>query len=493
VIDSPPRRVWGRRLLRWTIYAAAAVALIFATVVVGAGFDARRRLPDLQPWHRLAPPDEASAHNISATTTLADYLRREQQVMDWVGREIEARQPSERTPMANRYARGSRSSPSRFPQDYNRTFEVEPDTLRGGALLIHGLTDGPYSMRAIASHLVGEGYYALSLRLPGHGTVPAGLAESGSADWNAAVRLGVRHVRARIGNDRPLVIVGYSNGGAMAVRYALDALEDPSLTRPARLILVSPMIGVTPAARLASVISALGSYDYFEKARWLDVLPEYNPFKYNSFPANAGRQTYDVTTELHQLLARAAQDGRLKAFPPVLTFQSLVDATVSTQAVVSALYDRLPTTANELVLFDINRVANLEPFVQPSDLTLIAQLFERRARPYRVTIVSNARPDALDVAARDVAPGTLTPVDRALPLAWPREIFSLSHVALPFPTDDPLYGYAATAQPDGPVALGLLSPRGERAVLTVPIEVLMRVSSNPFFPYITERITEWLR
>ena len=80
------------------------------------------------------------------------------------------------------------------------------------------------------------------------------------------------------------------------MRYALDALEDPSLTRPSRLVLVSPMIGVTPAARLASVISALGSYRYFEKARWLDVLPEYNPFKYNSFPANAGRQTYDVTT-----------------------------------------------------------------------------------------------------------------------------------------------------------------------------------------------------
>ena len=145
------------------------------------------------------------------------------------------------------------------------------------------------------------------------------------------------------------------------------------------------------------------------------------------------------------------------------------------------------------MLFDINRVANLEPFIQPSDLTLIAQLFGRRARPYRVTVVSNAHPDSLDVAARDVTPGTLTPVDRPLPLAWPRELFSLSHVALPFPTDDPLYGYEATAVPDGPVALGLLSPRGERAVLTVPIEVLMRVSSNPFFPYVTERITEWLK
>jgi hypothetical protein len=253
------------------------------------------------------------------------------------------------------------------------------------------------------------------------------------------------------------------------------------------------MIGVTPAARLASVISALGSFDYFEKARWLDVLPEYNPFKYNSFPARAGRETFEITRDLYGQLAEAAAGGRLAQFPPVLTFQSLVDATVSTDAVVSALYDRLPPGGNELVLFDINRVANLEPFIRPADLSIVARLFEQRARSYRVTVVTNTRPDALDVSARDVQPGTLTPVDRALPLAWPRELFSLSHVALPFPSDDPLYGNAAAAVADGPVTLGLLSPRGERSVLTVPVEVLMRVSSNPFFPYVTERLSEWIR
>jgi hypothetical protein len=51
----------------------------------------------------------------------------------------------------------------------------------------------------------------------------------------------------------------------------------------------------------------------------------------------------------------------------------------------------------------------------------------------------------------------------------------------------------ATEVPNGPVALGLLSPRGERSVLTVPVDVLMRVSSNPFFPYMERRISEWVR
>ena len=37
-------------------------------------------------------------------------------------------------------------------------------------------------------------------------TVPAGLVASGAADWSAAVRLGVRHVRGKIGPGLPLVL-----------------------------------------------------------------------------------------------------------------------------------------------------------------------------------------------------------------------------------------------------------------------------------------------
>ena len=489
---TSPRRPWPRRLLRWAVWLGLAIVLIVATVIVGAAVDARYRLPDLQVWHRNAPASEIRAADIDARFTLADYLKREQQVFDEVRTEVEDAVAPAANYAVNRYVRASRSSPSRLDRDYNRTFEVEPDTVRGGALLIHGLTDSPYSMRAIAEQLRADGYYSLALRMPGHGTVPAGLVTSGADDWSAAVRLGVRHVRARIGAGLPLVLVGYSNGGALVTRYTLEALEDSSLPRPDRLILVSPMIGISPAARLANVISALGPIPYFEKARWLDVIPEYNPFKYNSFPANAGRQTYDITIDVQRRLTRLGAAGRLSAFPPVLTFQSLVDATVSTPAIVANLYDRLPRNGSALVLFDINRHARLDQFIRPEDQTLIARLFERRARDYRVTVVTNARADTLEVAARDVTPGSTTPVDQPLGLEWPRDTFSLSHVALPFPESDPVYGNMARESAVGPIALGLLSPRGEKAVLTVPVDVLMRVTSNPFFPYLAQRMNAWV-
>jgi alpha-beta hydrolase superfamily lysophospholipase len=474
------------------LWLAGAVALVVATLVIGAALDARHRLPDLQPWHRLSLAAEIHARDIDDRFTFADYLKREQQTFDEVRTRIEDALPAEAAQTANRYARGSRSSPTRLERDYNRTFETEPAVLRGGALLIHGLTDGPYSMRAIAEQLREDGYYSLALRLPGHGTIPAGLVDCGAPDWVAAVRLGAKRVRERIGAARPFVIVGYSNGGALAVRYALDVLDDGSLPRADRLALVSPMIAVTPAARLARLTSALAPIPYFEKARWLDVLPEYNPVKYNSFPANAATQTFQITRDLRERLARAAQNGQLAHFPPVLTFQSLVDATVSTTAVVDGLYNQLPSNGSALVLFDINRLARLDQFIQEADRTLMTHLVERRPHLYRITIVTNAASNTLEVGARDVPAGSTTADDQPLGLAWPRELFSLSHVALPFPPEDPVYGSLAQDSPRGPVALGLLSPRGERSVLTVPIDVLMRVSSNPFFGYLAKRISEWV-
>ena len=132
----------------------------------------------------------------------------------------------------------------------------------------------------------------------GHGTVPAGLARANWHDWAAAVRMGVRHVRQRIGAGRPLVLVGYSNGGALVVHYTLQALSDRSLPRPDRLVLLSPMIGVTPFAVLSPVISLFSGVPYFNRAAWTSVQPEYNPFKYNSFPANGGYQSHLLTREL---------------------------------------------------------------------------------------------------------------------------------------------------------------------------------------------------
>jgi alpha-beta hydrolase superfamily lysophospholipase len=257
-------------------------------------------------------------------------------------------------------------------------------------------------------------------------------------------------------------------------------------------VLLSPMIGVQPFAWLARVISMLAPIPVFEKARWLDIYPEYNPFKYNSFPANAGLQTWRLTTTLQQQIARVAAAGLGGKLPPMLTFQSIVDATVSTPAVVHALYDVIADERSEIVLFDINRSSGLVPFVQPSDAVLVSRLTDRQPRRYRRTLVTNVDAASLEVAERSVAPGATTVDQHPLGLAWPRDVFSLSHVAIPFPLSDPVYGRDETADRSGVIRIGLLSPRGERAVFSVPSDTLMRLTCNPFFDYMEGRLTAWL-
>ncbi len=88
------------------------------------------------------------------------------------------------------------------------------------------------------------------------------------------------------------------------------------------------------------------------------------------------------------------------------------------------------------------------------------------------------------------APDVIT--TEPLGVSWPESIYSLSHVALPFPIDDPIYGGEGRGRDLGSVALGRLSPRGEKGALIVPAEVLMRMTWNPFFPYLAERIERWV-
>jgi hypothetical protein len=72
-------------------------------------------------------------------------------------------------------------------------------------------------------------------------------------------------------------------------------------------------------------------------------------------------------------------------------------------------------------------------------------------------------------------------------------VFSLSHVAIPFPMSDPVYGREEGAAIPQLIRLGLLSPHGEKSVLSVPSDTLTRLTCNPFFSYMDGRIGEWVQ
>jgi alpha-beta hydrolase superfamily lysophospholipase len=223
------------------------------------------------------------------------------------------------------------------------------------------------------------------------------------------------------------------------------------------------------------------------------VVPEFNPFKYNSFPVNGARQTSLLSDALQQQIARLAREKRLDRLAPLLTFQSVIDFTVSTRSIVSALYAQLPSNGSELVLFDLNRTAKFGQLLRTTSETALSRLLPAQPRLFRSTIITNATPDSAEVVERVTEAGAVEDQSRALGLAYPPGVFSLSHVALPFPLSDSLYGMQPDPAENFGVNLGAVAPRGERGTLIVSLDALLRMSSNPFFPYMIERIEEGIR
>ncbi|POZ18425.1 hypothetical protein C3Z09_02985 [Lelliottia aquatilis] len=479
---------WRIRVRLWAVIKRVVVVLgIVAIVLLSVRVYKSQTGPALHPWHTWTA-HEMSGQEIDRAS-FSDYLTRETAIFHDLQTQVTDKlDESDQTPL-NRYYRHSPMWPGQFPDDGNRSFVLMPQGKpKGAVVLLHGLTDSPYSVRSIAVDYQQRGFVAVAPRLPGHGTAPGALTNVDWEEWLAVARLSVREATRLAGNDVPLHLVGYSNGGALAMKYALDAIDDPHLRKPQQLILLSPMIRVHAFARFAGLAGLPALLPPFAKAAWLSVLPEYNPFKYNSFPVNAARQSWQLTQALQKQLNDAARQNKLTALPPVLAFQSVMDSTVSTRGVVDSLFNLLPKNGSELVIFDINQASTLRPLFKPGTYVAVNALLPPAPRRFAVTVLTNASAQTLNTVARTTAAGAVDETAQPLITPYPRDLYSLSHVAIPFPPTDDLYGIEPINPRRYGINLGNIALRGETSVLVVGMDSLMRVTSNPFYAYMLERI-----
>jgi alpha-beta hydrolase superfamily lysophospholipase len=476
-----------RFLTRLLVRIVVILAVVAATIVLVRAFDSRRK-PDLKPWHNVPLESEFRAETFEGTT-FDDYLAVEEGTFRELDEKVYAAGGPDGRRTLNRFHRGSPAHPENLGTNWNRTFEMTPDGPPvGGILLVHGLTDSPYSVRRIAEIFRDRGFYVLAPRMPGHGTAPSGLLTATWRDWMAVMRLAVVRVRDVVGDGVPLYAGGYSNGGALAVKYTLDSLEDEKLETPARVFLFSPAIGITKFAVFATWHKALSFLPWFEKFKWESIYLEYDPYKYNSFPKNAGHQSYALAEATWAQIQEMSGRRALGELPPAIAFQSVVDATIVTPSLVDRLFDSIETAGSELVLFDINRSSGLQPFLKHNADGFLAMLEKREDLPFSLTVITGEDEPAGRVVALRRGIGAPELGEREhLGFSWPEGVYSLSHVAIPFTPDDPVYGDSPGGESGGPT-LGSLRPQGEKGVTTVPIGMLMRLRYNPFFPYMEERI-----
>lgn len=445
----------------------------------------------LHPWHTEKLTEEFTADRADEIQSFDDYRALEDQLFAQLDQEVYARTETGPAHALVRYSRGSAADPQVRRPNWNRSFELTADPPVGGILLLHGMSDSPYSLRALGEALNQRGYWVVGLRLPGHGTAPSGLKYVKMEDMAAALRLAVAHLTAKVG-PKPIHLVGYSTGAPLALAFTLDALDGQAQPVPASLVLISPAIGLHPAAGLAkwkrrmSALPGLGGF------AWLSVEPEFDPYKYNSFATNAAEQVHRMTRSVARRVARRAVRHPEEVLPPTLVLKSTVDATVSTNAVVDQLLGRLAPQRHELVLFDINRFAAKAMLLVEDPAPLTDRLLDAKDLPFTLTLIANASPETTAVEAhrKGALEAEVSQTER-LDLAWPVGVISLSHVALPFPPDDPLYGQRPPGNQDV-LFLGQMAIQGERGLFKLSSDWLLRLRHNPFYPYLETRVLGWV-
>lgn len=126
---------------------------------------------------------------------------------------------------------------------------AEPFSADGGphgALVLHGFTGNPNSMKGLARALAAAGFAVECPRLPGHGTVIEEMLETTWEDWSGEAQAALDRLRARVGDRGRIVVAGLSMGGALTLGLAA---RHPDL---AGIALINPL--AEPAGDLRQLI-----------------------------------------------------------------------------------------------------------------------------------------------------------------------------------------------------------------------------------------------
>jgi len=226
--------------------------------------------------------------------------------------------------------------------DGNAPFELKPQsgfpagqqkTYRRGVLLTHGLSDSPYSMRHLAAFFQQNGFRVMAVLLPGHGTQPGDLLEVTWQEWAKTLAYGAYKLAEEVDD---VYLAGYSTGAALSI---YQSLRDD---RVRGLFLFSPALRITRWAAFAN-LHKLYSW-LVPSAKWVNIKPDLDIYKYESFTKNAAAQTHALTRQLGALLKSHSLDI------PVFVAASADDMTVKT-SVILGFISRARHPSSRLVLY----------------------------------------------------------------------------------------------------------------------------------------------
>lgn len=130
-----------------------------------------------------------------------------------------------------------------------------------GALLIHGFSGSPVSLRRLGKFLVQKGISAYGVRLAGHGTTLENFAQSDYRDWQESARLGFLKLKE---NYQKVYIIGSSFGGNLAFNLSLCY---PSAVK--KIVTIGTPISIRSHHINRIIIPKIKYFKKYHKKSWL--------------------------------------------------------------------------------------------------------------------------------------------------------------------------------------------------------------------------------
>ena len=223
---------------------------------------------------------------------------------------------------------------------------AEPYSATGdarGALVLHGFTGNPQSMRGLALALADAGFTVEMPLLPGHGTEVADLVPTRWEDWSGAADAAYLDLAARCDT---VVVVGLSMGGTLAVWLAEHHLEI------AALVLVNPMVAAPDADTVGFVQAMIDNGDELAPGVGSDIAMEGAlESAYPELPLRAALSLFAGAAEV--------ESGLGSVTCPVLVFTSTQDHLVDPRS-SALLVERAKGPVEQVVLDRSYHVATLD-------------------------------------------------------------------------------------------------------------------------------------
>ncbi len=165
-----------------------------------------------------------------------------------------------------------------------------------GALVLHGFTGSPVSMRPLAEALAEAGFAVEMPRLPGHGTSVDDMVHTTWGDWLAEAERALAALAARTPDGR-IVVAGLSMGGALTLAIAE---AHPEL---AGIVLINAPVAAPPelAAGLADMLA--GGMEVIESIGGDIADPDADEASYDATPLRPLLSMLEAGTDIRTRLS----------------------------------------------------------------------------------------------------------------------------------------------------------------------------------------------